>query len=112
MARRSASTRCCPAARYELFDDTWDEATEDEYLCNPLGGEVDSPPLPRRGFGKVWCNSEQLQQTLGPVEREERLCQHAVTQEFQAGRLVACFEDATVYYFQLTEGGQWSLQVQ
>ncbi len=101
-----------PSGQYELFDDTWDEATEEEYLCNPLGDEVDSPPLPRRGFGKIWCSSEQLQQTLGQVEREERLCQHAVTQEFQAGRLVACFEDATVYYFQLTEGGQWSLQVQ
>ena len=101
-----------PSGEYEQFDDTWDEATEEEYLCNPLGGEVDSPPLPRRGFGKIWCSSEDLQQTLGQVEREERLCQHAVTQEFQAGRLVACFEDATVYYFQLTEGGQWNLQVQ
>ena len=101
-----------PNGEYELFDDTWDEATEPEYLCNPLGGAVDSPPLPRRGFGKVWCNAERLQETMGPVAREERLCQHAVTQEFQAGRLLACFEDATVYYFQLTEGGQWNLQVQ
>lgn len=98
-----------------LPDGTWqaypDEWTEDdpEILCNPLGGEATSPPLPRRGFGKLWCSDEMLQQTLGTIPREERLCQHAVTQQFEQGQLLACFEDATIRYFRILEDGSWDM---
>src|SRR5690606_23726056 len=38
-----------PDGTYEVHEDTWDEATDPTYPCNPVGGEEDSPPLPRRG---------------------------------------------------------------
>ena len=101
-----------PDGTYQVHEDTWDEATDPTYPCNPLGGEEDSPPLPRRGFGKLWCNSPELQEILGTVPREERLCQYAVLQRFERGRLLACFEDATIRYFRILDNGTWDLQMQ
>jgi hypothetical protein len=49
---------------------------------------------------------------LGAVPREERLCQYAVLQRFQSGRLLACFEDATIRYFRILDNGTWDLQMQ
>jgi hypothetical protein len=100
-----------PDGTWSIYDDTWDES-QPEFLCNPFGGEPASPPLPRRGFGKLWCESMELQATLGPVPREERLCQHAVLQTFQTGKMLACFEDATIRYFRLHDDQTWSLDVQ
>jgi hypothetical protein len=101
-----------PDGTYQIYKDTWDEATDPTYPCNPLGGEEDSPPLPRRGFGKLWCSQPELQSILGTVPREERLCQYSVVQRFETGRLLACFEDATVRYFRILDNGTWDLQVQ
>lgn len=44
---------------------------------------------------------------MGPVPREERLCQHAVVQQFERGRLLACYEDATIRYIRLLNDGTW-----
>ena len=44
---------------------------------------------------------------MGLVEREERLCQHTVTQRFQQGRLIACYEDATIRFFRVMDDGTW-----
>ena len=101
-----------PDGTYEVHEDTWDEATDPTYPCNPTGGEEDSPPLPRRGFGKLWCSSPELQEILGTVPREERLCQYSVLQRFERGRLLACFEDATIRYFRILDDGRWDLQMQ
>ncbi|MCC6455599.1 MAG: hypothetical protein IT328_11685 [Caldilineaceae bacterium] len=101
-----------PDGTYHTYEDTWVEGTDPTYPCNPLGGEEDSPPLPRRGFGKLWCSDPELQAVLGTVPREERLCQYAVLQRFQSGRLLACFEDATVRYFRILDDGTWDLQMQ
>jgi hypothetical protein len=101
-----------PDGTYQTHEDTWDEATDPTYPCNPMGGEEDSPPLPRRGFGKLWCSSPELQQILGTVPREERLCQYSVMQSFQSGRLLACFEDATIRYFRILDDGTWDVQMQ
>jgi hypothetical protein len=100
-----------PDGRWETFPDTWTEQ-EPEFTCNPYDGEPQSPPLPRRGFGKLWCQQPNLQTTMGPVPREERLCQHAVLQTFERGRVLACFEDATVRYFQLRNDGSWAQDIQ
>jgi hypothetical protein len=97
---------------YRTYPDTWVEGVDPTFSCNPLGGEADSPPLPRRGFGKLWCSDPEVQEAMGTVPREERLCQHAVLQRFEAGRLLACFEDATIRYFRLLENGAWDVQVQ
>lgn len=100
-----------PDGSWQSFEDTWQEG-EPTFACNPLGGEADSPPLPRRGFGKLWCSDPTLQETLGTVPREERLCQHSVVQPFADGRLLACFEDATVRYFRLLDNRTWDVVVQ
>ncbi len=92
------------------YSDTWDD-NEPEITCNPLNGEKTSPPLPRRGFGKLWCTVGNLQQELGAIDREERLCQHSVTQRFENGRLLACFEDATIRYFRILNDGRWDMMM-
>lgn len=95
-----------PSKVWARYPDTW---TEDQatFSCNPLAGEAASPPLPRRGFGKIWCSDPALQESMGLVEREERLCQHTVTQRFQQGRLIACYEDATIRFFRVMDDGGW-----
>lgn len=95
-----------PNKTWQRYLDTWTEEQE-TFLCNPLDGEPTSPPLPRRGFGKIWCTVENLQETMGTIEREERLCQHTVTQFFERGRLLACYEDATIRFFRIMDDGTW-----
>lgn len=97
-----------PDQTWQSYRDTWDES-QPEFSCNPLNAPPSSPPLPRRGFGKLWCSVESLQEQLGTIEREERLCQHTVVQSFEQGRLLACFEDATIRYFSLLNDGTWEL---
>lgn len=95
-----------PNKSWQAYPDTW---TEDQptFACNPLGGEPASPPLPRRGFGKLWCEHEELQTVMGQVAKEERLCQHTVLQPFEKGRLLACYEDATIRYFRVMDDQSW-----
>jgi hypothetical protein len=97
-----------PDQTWQSYRDTWDES-QPEFSCNPLNAPLTSPPLPRRGFGKLWCSVAGLQEQLGMIEREERLCQHTVVQSFEQGRLLACFEDATIRYFSLHNDGTWQL---
>ena len=99
-----------PEQTWQSYRDTWDES-QPELSCNPLSQPPTSPPLPRRGFGKLWCSVETLQQQLGLIDREERLCQHAVVQTFERGRVLACFEDATIRYFSLFNDGSWQLML-
>lgn len=97
--------------RWFAYTDTWQD-TEPEILCNPDNLDpAESPPLPRRGFGKLWCSVETVQSAMGYIDREERLCQHAVVQRFERGRLLACFEDATIRYFRILEDGAWDMEM-
>jgi hypothetical protein len=99
-----------PDKSWLAYTDTWKES-EPEILCNPENLDpATSPPLPRRGFGKLWCTVESVRETLGLSDREERLCQHSVVQRFENGRLLACFEDATIRYFRLLDDGSWNLE--
>jgi hypothetical protein len=95
-----------PDGRWQVHPDTWSEE-QPTFTCNPLGGEADSPPLPRRGFNKLWCTLPGLQEQMGTITVEERLCQHTVLQRFQQGRLLACYEDATIRYIRLFDDGVW-----
>lgn len=99
-----------PDQTWQSYRDTWEE-NQPEFSCNPLNAPPASPPLPRRGFGKLWCSVGALQTQLGLIDREERLCQHAVIQTFEQGRLLACFEDATIRYFSLLDDGSWDLLI-
>ena len=95
-----------PDSQWRTYPDIW---TEDMplFACNPMQEEPTSPPLPRRGFGKVWCEDEEVRQQLGLIIREERLCQHAALQPFEHGRMLACYEDDTVRYFMLLNDKTW-----
>jgi len=95
-----------PDKAWQVFADTWTEEQK-TFTCNPLGGDATSPPLPRRGFGKIWCTVDGLQEMMGAAAREERLCQHTVTQRFERGRLLACYEDATIRFFRIMDGHTW-----
>ncbi len=104
---------------YTLFPNgVWraavDDWTEDmpDFSCNPLAGEPSSPPLPRRGFGKVWCDDPDVRDRMGTISVEERLCQHSVIQMFENGRVIACFEDATIRYFKLFNDNTWQAVLQ
>jgi len=99
-----------PDQTWQAYLDTWSEG-QPELSCNPLSVPPTSPPLPRRGFGKLWCSVDGLQDKLGTIDREERLCQHTVVQRFEKGRLLACFEDATVRYFRLLDDGSWDMMM-
>ena len=99
-----------PDQTWQAYNDTWDDS-QPEITCNPLSTPPKSPPLPRRGFGKLWCSVDGLQEKLGTTDREERLCQHTVVQSFEQGRLLACFEDATIRYFRLLNNGTWDLSI-
>jgi hypothetical protein len=104
---------------YTLFPDGIWQATVDgwtddmpDFACNPLAGDPASPPLPRRGFGKVWCDNPDVRDKMGTISVEERLCQHSVIQMFENGRVVACFEDATIRYFKLFNDNSWQAVLQ
>ena len=97
-----------PDQTWQAYLDTWSEG-QPELSCNPLSVPPTSPPLPRRGFGKLWCSVDGLIDKMGTIDREERLCQHTVVQRFERGRLLACFEDATIRYFRLLDDGTWDM---
>ncbi len=99
-----------PDQTWQAYLDTWREG-QPELSCNPLSVPPTSPPLPRRGFGKLWCTVDGLQDKMGTIDREERLCQHTVVQRFEKGRLLACFEDATIRYFRLLDDGKWDMMM-
>ncbi len=99
-----------PDKTWLAYSDTWTD-DQPEISCNPDNLDPPtSPPLPRRGFGKLWCNVESVRLALGNIDREERLCQHSVAQRFEQGRLLACFEDATIRYFRVLDDGTWDLE--
>jgi hypothetical protein len=96
--------------RWLAYTDTWEEG-DPEITCNPENLDpATSPPLPRRGFGKLWCTVDTVRTAMGHIDREERLCQHAVVQRFERGRLLACFEDATIRYYRILEDGTWDME--
>ncbi len=97
--------------RWLAYTDTWQEG-DAEIACNPENLDpATSPPLPRRGFGKLWCTVDTVRIAMGPIDREERLCQHSVVQRFERGRLLACFEDATIRYFRILDDGAWDMEM-
>jgi photosystem II stability/assembly factor-like uncharacterized protein len=71
-------------APYARFADTWDEG-QPEYSC-PDGFPAQTPPTPKRGFGKVWCNPDNavVRDRLGNATGEERAFESSV-QTFERG---------------------------
>lgn len=100
-----------PDKSWLAYADTWQDS-DPEIGCNPDNVDpATSPPLPRRGFGKLWCTVESVRAAMGTIDREERLCQHSVVQRFEQGKLLACFEDATIRYFRILDDGTWDMEM-
>lgn len=98
-----------PDGSWQSYVDTWSE-DKPTYACNPLGGTPTSPPLPRRGFGKLWCDDDSVQSSMGLIEVEERLCEEAIVQDFEDGKLFACVDDAIARYFRLSDDNTWDVE--
>jgi len=50
------------------YADTWSEGRDPEYSC---GSPQQTPPTPKRGFGKVWCTQTGVQQAIGNATGNE-----------------------------------------
>jgi photosystem II stability/assembly factor-like uncharacterized protein len=69
---------------YARFEDTWDDS-QPPYSC-PDSFPAETPPTPKRGFGKVWCDPSQplVGKLLGNAITEERPFD-ATLQKFDTG---------------------------
>ena len=45
------------------------------------------------------------------VVRDDHERHALIVQPFEQGRMVACFEDATIRYFRLLNDGTWDLEI-
>lgn len=69
--------------KWDSFADTFVTGSDPDYAC----GAAASPPSPRRGFSKVWCNHETVRTKLGfAIEPEIGYC-------IQGGRPCEEFQD-------------------
>ncbi len=71
--------------RWNLYADVWHEG-EPEFSCPDIAPSQ-SPPTPRRGFGKVWCLRQEVRQGLGNALDAERGFSGTV-QDFETGTII------------------------
>ena len=86
--------------RWERYDDRWREGDPD-YTC----GEAATPPTPRRGFGRVWCDDEAVRAALGAVTADEIGDSAGSVQEFVNGTLILSPDGST--FVLVGETGTW-----
>lgn len=86
-------------APYARFADTWDESLP-EYTC-PESYPRQTPPTPKRGFGKVWCNPDNagVRDRLGNATGDERAFESSV-QTFERG-VIFSTDRGTIYVLPL-----------
>jgi hypothetical protein len=77
---------------------TWQEG-DPEFSC----GTPESPPTPKRGFGKVWCTYNQVSQGLGDATTGER-GEHDDVQDFAGGWMLRDEAGTTYTFF---NNGTW-----
>lgn len=83
---------------WSTYNDTWVEGNA-EFSC----GVPESPPTPRRGFGKIWCTYSQVQSGLGNATNYEWSLT-ATIQEFSGGLIWRTDAGLT---FVLLNDGTW-----
>jgi hypothetical protein len=64
------------------YNDIWIEG-EPEYTC----GTSESPPTPKRGFGKIWCTYQNVRDGLGNAVNAE-WATTGVAQTFNSGLIL------------------------
>ena len=70
------------AGWWERYDDIWREG-DPEFAC----GTPQSPPTPKRGFGKIWCTYTPVRQRLGNATSAE-MGQNGTVQECSSGLIL------------------------
>ncbi|MBP8002764.1 MAG: serine/threonine protein kinase [Chloroflexi bacterium] len=81
---------------WSIYNDTWVEGNA-EFSC----GVPESPPTPRRGFGKIWCTYSQVQSGLGNATNYEWALT-ATIQDFAGGLIWRT--DAGLTFIMFTDG--------
>ena len=84
--------------RWSGYDDTWSEG-QPEYSC----GSHSTPPTPKRGFGKVWCEHESVRQAVGQAVSDEHGA-YGTVQDFVNGAIMRTGDGRT---YVLLGDGTW-----
>ena len=81
------------------FDDVWLEG-DAEFSC----GTQESPPTPKRGFGRIWCDHNSVRNGLGNA-RDAEWGAAGATQDFERGAIVLAPSGRT--YVLYSDNGTW-----
>ena len=81
------------------FDDIWLEG-DAEFTC----GSQESPPTPKRGFGRIWCDHNSVRNGLGSA-RDAEWGAAGATQDFERGSIVLAPSGRT--YVLYNDNGTW-----
>ena len=81
------------------FDDVWREG-DAEFSC----GTQESPPTPKRGFGRIWCDHNSVSNGLGNA-RDAEWGAAGATQDFERGSIVLAPNGQT--YVLDSDNGTW-----
>ncbi len=81
------------------FDDVWLEG-DAEFTC----GSQESPPTPKRGFGRIWCDHDSVHNGLGNAHDAE-LGAAGATQDFERGSIVLAPSGRTYVFY--SDNGTW-----
>ncbi len=87
--------------RWESHADVWFEG-DPEFSCPDPSTPDESPPTPKRGFGKIWCTVPGVRQGLGAATEGERAVGVAV-QSFDHGLILLTDRWTWVFY----SDGSW-----
>jgi hypothetical protein len=84
--------------RWAAYNDTWREG-QAEFAC----GTAQSPPTPKRGFGKVWCNNSDVRQGMGDATNAE-WGDTSTIQDFTGGLIISLNSGRTYIFY---DDGTW-----
>jgi eukaryotic-like serine/threonine-protein kinase len=80
------------------YADTWSDS-EPEYAC----GSPESPPTPKRGFGKIWCTYDAVRNGLGNATDIE-WGENGAVQDFSGGLILRTGSGQTYVFY---SNGTW-----
>lgn len=86
---------------WRSFSDSWNEG-QPEFSCPDMGTQ--SPPVPGRGFGKVWCEQSDVREQLGWAKNEEQGFR-GIVQDFLTGGHIIQMDTGRIFI--LYPAGTW-----
>ncbi|MFN8496937.1 MAG: hypothetical protein U0641_03710 [Anaerolineae bacterium] len=88
----------------QVFQDSWRDG-DAEYSC-PDVSQSKTPPTPRRGIGKVWCNESGVRDKLGLAKGDEQGYSRPI-QQFERGFMFATGDPPTVPWVVYNDSQRW-----